>query len=110
MVLDAWCGELAPAGVVIDAKYKSDVTSADLHQMLAYCSMTGANTAILAVPGERVPDLRAYRFPRKGAVPVTVHVVEFDVLGRDAASWRGAAQRFAERVGAVCGVELGRVA
>jgi hypothetical protein len=110
MILDAWCGALAPSGVVIDAKYRSDVSSANLHQMLAYCAMTGANTAILAVPGDRVPDLRAYRFSRKGASPVTVHVVEFDVLGRDVATWRAAAQRFALRVGAVCRVDLGRVA
>ncbi len=98
MELDAYCPTTLPGGVVVDAKYKDSISSANLQQMLAYCALTGASQAILAVPAGLLRDRRAFRFHPCGTPPVNIHVVEFDVRGTTIANWRESAKAFSEDV------------
>jgi len=102
MELDAYCPASAPGGLVVDAKYKDSISSANLQQMLAYCALTGATEGVLAVPAGLVQDKRAYRFRPRVGLPVIIHLVEFDVHGATVAEWRASAKVFAERVRNVC--------
>lgn len=102
MELDAFCPAITPGGLVVDAKYKDTISSGNLQQILAYCFLTGARQGLLAVPAALVSDKRSYRFKAPAGNSVTIHVVEFDVHGRDIVTWRAAATSFAERVRAAC--------
>ncbi len=107
MELDAWCPTLAFGGVVVDAKYKEAISSANLQQMLAYCTLTGARQAVLVVPSGLVHDRRPYRFAPAHGDSVTIHVVELEVDGRDIVAWRTAGEKLARRVVSVCNGEIG---
>jgi len=102
MELDALCPVLAQGGVVVDAKYKDSISSSNLHQMVAYCALTGARQAVLAIPSQLIGDRRSYRFDVPKAHAVTVHLIEFDVDGADLESWRRSARTFANRVKNAC--------
>jgi 5-methylcytosine-specific restriction endonuclease McrBC regulatory subunit McrC len=100
MFIDAYCPKLGEDGLVIDAKYKHRIASANLQQVLAYCHVTGARHAMLVLPGDLGNDLRAFRFdgPRES---VMVDVVELDVKAKTVNGWREAGTRFAGRVIAI---------
>jgi hypothetical protein len=98
MELDAYCPAGAAGGLVVDAKYKDSISSANLQQMLAYCALTGATQGVLALPAGVRQDNRAFRFRPVAGPPVTIHLVEFDVQGASVAAWRASATAFAERV------------
>lgn len=102
MELDALCPGLVPGGVVVDAKYKDRISSGNLQQLIAYCTLTGARQGVLAVPAGLIHDKRSYRFEPHGTEPVTVHIVELAVHGKNVATWRAAASEFAAKMLAVC--------
>ena len=54
--------------VVIDAKYKSSISSGNLQQLIAYCSVLGARLGVLVVPEGNVVDRRAYHFAPRSLV------------------------------------------
>lgn len=98
MELDAFCPNIGQGGLVVDAKYKDSISSANLQQMLAYCMLTGATHGVLAVPAGLLSDRRSFRFSPAAGKPVMVHLVEFDVRGKTVNEWRVAASEFAGRV------------
>jgi hypothetical protein len=55
------------------------------------------------VPAGVVADTRSYRFTFRPGLPITVHVVDLDVLGTDVAAWRASATKFAKRLASACG-------
>src|SRR5262249_1237080 len=91
---DLYCSneELGPC--VIDAKYKTSVSSANLQQVLTYCFLTGAPRAVLVVPKVGAIQAESYVFTpgSRWAVlddrRVQVDVLTFDTSGQDVASWR----------------------
>lgn len=81
--------------VVVDAKFKSAVSSANLQQMVTYCLMTGARRAVLVLPAGHLKDRRSYRFPIDpiwGGGEVRVDLVELKTDGQCLAAWRTNAQ------------------
>lgn len=102
MEMDLFLSNVEGGPVVVDAKYKTKIDSANLQQVVTYCFITGARRAVLVVPAGHVGDRRAYRFssPPTGAggATVRVDVVELDTSARDVAQWRTRARQMADEV------------
>lgn len=93
--IDALCRGLDGGDLIVDAKYKRQISSANLHQMIAYCALTGASRAALVVPAGVVADRRAYVFDRVGSSPVRIDIVEIATNAPDVAGWRANARAMA---------------
>lgn len=91
--------------VVVDAKFKSSVSSGNLQQMVTYCLMSGAQQAVLVFPSGHLGDRRSYRIPLADGREVVVHVVELDTSGKSLAEWRCNASRLLEHVQTVIATE-----
>ncbi len=91
---DLFCSNERIGPLVIDAKYKTTISSANLQQVLAYCFLTGARRAVLVVPKGDATQAESYLFTpgRRWAgldhCRVRVDVVSLDTTGQDIASWR----------------------
>ena len=83
-------------GLVIDAKYKSDVSWSNIDQMLSYCHLTGVTEAVLVFPAGQLKDRRAYELRSPERRSVRVALAEFDTSGRSVASWRANGLAFVE--------------
>lgn len=90
--IDALCRGLPGGELVVDAKYKRKISSDNLHQMVAYATLTGAARAVLVVPAGFVSDRRAYSFVRPDGSEVRVFIVELATDARDVAAWRTSAR------------------
>jgi restriction endonuclease Mrr len=89
--MDVFLPSLPEGPVVVDAKYKTHVSSSNLHQMVAYCHMTGARRAVLVFPSGHVSSRDSYFFDSPGSTRcVTVDVVELDTTATTIAGWRRA--------------------
>jgi 5-methylcytosine-specific restriction endonuclease McrBC regulatory subunit McrC len=95
--VDAYC--ISNAGdLVVDAKFKREVSAANLQQMVAYCFMSGAIRAALVLPAEFAKSA-TYTFAGKtGHDAVNIHVVGMRVDGTSLSSWRDAGSCMAEEV------------
>ena len=87
-----------PAGsIVIDAKYKVSVSSANLQQVVTYCVSKGARQAVLVLPGVDAGMRRSYRLRLASAPGTTgedrirVEEVVLDTTATSVAAWRSAA-------------------
>ncbi len=98
LILDCFLRRPGLEGVVIDAKYKSDVSPSNIDQMLAYCHLTGVTQAVLVFPAGQVRDLRTFALPSPTGRTVHVHLVEFETSGRSLANWRLNGIAFAENL------------
>lgn len=79
--------------IIVDAKFKSSVSSSNLQQMVTYCVMTGARQAVLVLPAGHIADRRVYRFAlASGFDEVRVNIVELDTSGESLGAWRLNAQ------------------
>lgn len=96
--VDALCRGLAGGELLVDAKYKRHISSSNLHQMLAYASMTGSGRGVFAVPAGVVADRSAYLFKRADGGRVRIDVVELRTDSVDLAGWRRAAAEFVQRL------------
>ena len=89
MQMDLYCPSTPRGPLVIDAKYKSKVSSGNLQQMVTYCYVTGARQAVLVLPvGSPQPRI-SYHFRSTDAEQraVTVDVAYFPTNGRSVAAW-----------------------
>ncbi len=87
--------------VVVDAKFRSAVSSSTLQQMVTYCVMSGARRAVLVLPSGHQADQLDYRFtvaPSWGTGEIRVSVVELKTDGQDLAAWRDNGQAMVNRV------------
>ena len=97
--IDAFCRGLPAGDVVVDAKYKRHISSNNLHQMIAYCALTGATHAAFIVPAGMVVDRRTYVFEHIGAsAKLRIDVHEFATDATDIAGWRTNAALLAARL------------
>ena|GEM_PF-2794374 len=87
--IDALCRGLPGGDLVVDAKYKRDISSANLHQMIAYCALAGSHRAALILPAGVVPDTRTYVFDHRLAnAQIRVDIHELATDATDLAGWR----------------------
>ncbi len=104
MNVDVFLRECAGGPVVVDAKYKSSLSAANLQQVVTYCFLTGAKKAVLVFPMGHLREQSTFRFPGKGLIrdrsPATVDVslVEFRTDAGDVEGWRANAQVMVENV------------
>lgn len=85
--------------VVVDAKYKTAPSSANLQQMVSYCWLTGARQAVLVFPGGALGDNRQpFRYRSADGSSVTVHLVEMETEGDTIEDWRAVGRQMVERV------------
>lgn len=99
MAADYYCPDLPRGPLVIDAKYKTSVSAANLQQMVTYCFVLGARRGALVLPGEEGREAVAYRFSAgSGGGEVRVDVVGLSTDGRSVRAWREAGQRLAEQI------------
>lgn len=79
--------------VIVDAKYKSAPSSANLQQVVTYCWMTGSRQAILVFPAGVLVDRRPFRYRARGGDAVTVHMMEMACDAHTLDGWNAAASR-----------------
>lgn len=94
MEIDVFLPDLPEGPVVVDAKYKTAISAANLQQMATYCWLTGARLAVLVVPEGIIKDRRPYLLnaPVPGAAKIQVEVVELCLSGDSLAAWGAAAR------------------
>lgn len=110
MQLDLYLPSVHGHRVVIDAKYKDRVATANLQQMITYCIGTGSQHAVLVFPTGHLTDKRTYVLvpPQPGAAQLQIHLVEFDFAQTKLSGWHEAACRVvAEVVQKVLGSGMG---
>jgi hypothetical protein len=95
-VLDCFLPFPDGGGVVIDAKYKSDVSPSNIDQMLTYCHLVGVTRAVLVFPAGQLKDRRAFELRSPTDSCVRVDLVEFDTSGRSSLGWRERGRAFVE--------------
>jgi hypothetical protein len=98
LVLDCFLRRRDRSGVVIDAKYKSDVSPANIDQMLTYCHLTGSTRAVLVFPAGQLRDHRSFALRSPEGRVVRVDLVEFETSGRSVSSWRMNGRALAARL------------
>lgn len=106
MQLDVHCPGLAPGGVVVDAKYKTKVSSSNVQQVLTYCFALGAREAALIVPSVCTSDRRSLVFRDPLSLrDIRVHCVELSTTSTSVAGWRESGRRMVtalrEAIGAI---------
>lgn len=90
--MDLYCPNFHGQPLVVDAKFKTDVSSANLHQMVTYCVMTGARRAVLVLPSSDDVAPSTYVVPTSHGT-ISIDVVKFDVDNRTVEDWRRSAAR-----------------
>ena len=99
MAMDVFLPDLPHGPVVVDAKYKTKVSSANLQQMVTYCMVTGARRAVLVFPGGQIePD---HSFVFEGALRqwnTRVELAELDTSATDVDGWRTNARRMVDGI------------
>ena len=99
MYIDLFIPHHCAGPLVVDAKYKSSISSQNLHQMISYCFMTGARHAVLVLPASGAPLPQTYRFLNaKGGHGVTVHVCTLEVSADNLEQWQCAASHLVDEV------------
>lgn len=90
--------------VVVDAKYKSSLSSGNLQQIVAYCFMLGARTGVLVVPKGSESNMRLYTVSPAVSNPaganrdINIHVVELETGAVTVQQWHNEATRFVRRL------------
>ena len=95
MYMDVYCPDVAGGSVVVDAKYKTAVSSGILQQMVTYCFLTGARRGVLVFPAGHLQDRRSYRFAGGGHRDgdfVRIDLAELATDASDVPGWREAAK------------------
>lgn len=98
LILDCFLRRPGLEGIVIDAKYKSDVSPSNIDQMLTYCHLTGVSQAVLVFPAGQLRDRRTFELTGPAGRSVRVHLVEFETSGRSLTTWRVNGNAFAGRL------------
>ncbi|MCA9671803.1 MAG: hypothetical protein KC503_39660 [Myxococcales bacterium] len=103
MEMDFFAFDVGGEPLVVDAKYKRDVSSANLQQMVTYCFVSGARRAVLVLPAGHLADRRDYRFVAHAASDaVQVHLVELATSATNSREWRDSSGSMASAVLRTC--------
>lgn len=100
MQLDVYLPSVHGHRVVVDAKYKDSIATANLQQMVTYCIATGAQHAVMVFPAGHLTDKRTYLLvpPHQGAASLRIHLVEFELTQTKLSGWHEAGRRVAAEV------------
>ncbi len=102
--VDAYC-QFGAERVVVDAKFKREISASNLQQMLAYCYMSGATRAVLVLPAEFAKEVVYTFVAPQGGPSITIHVVGLSTSETTVAGWRSAGLSMARRIAVLSGVE-----
>lgn len=92
MEIDVLLPDVRGEPVVVDAKYKTKLSSANLQQMVTYCWVTGARRAVLVVPAGVVADRRRFEIAGPSGEVIRIDVAELELGARTLGGWRQAAE------------------
>jgi len=98
MEIDVFLPDVAGVPVVVDAKYKTRISSGNLQQMVTYCWVTGARRAVLVVPAGVVADRRSFELVGASGEVIRIEVVELALGERTLGGWRRAAEAVVQAV------------
>ena len=100
MELDVYLPDVHDHPVVVDAKYKTQVSSGNLQQMVTYCLGTGAQHAVLVFPAGYPTDQRSYVLvpPEPSSTALRIHLVELDIQQTKLSDWHAAARAMVAEV------------
>lgn len=100
MQLDLYLPDVRGEPVVVDAKYRSRISAANLQQMATYCWLAGARRGVLVVPSGLITDRRSFllRAGYSFISEIRIDIIELDLSGATLAEWGEASRRL---VGAV---------
>jgi len=85
--IDLFCSSVH-GGLVVDAKYKTELSAANLHQMVTYCHLTGATTAVLVLPAGHLRGPRRYTFGAPDGKKIIVETAELRTDAQRIEDWR----------------------
>lgn len=100
MAIDVFCPHLPGGPTVIDAKYKSRISSGNLQQMVAYCVLSGARHAVLVVPSGALRETSSFEFPNALAPqnPIRIDTAELCTDATSVVDWRANASKLATAI------------
>ncbi|GAB4567189.1 MAG: hypothetical protein Tsb0020_19530 [Haliangiales bacterium] len=90
MQIDVYLSDLCGHKVIVDAKYKTKVSTANLQQVITYCVASGARQAALIFPVGHLNDTRTYVLTPDHGAPYRIHLVEFDLTQTSLSGWHEA--------------------
>ncbi len=102
MEMDVFFSESPVGPVVVDAKYKTRVSSSNIQQMTAYCLMARSTRGLLILPAGHV-DVNQVLIvgPPEGAAKIGI--LELDTSAADLAGWQANANKLAAATMAMLG-------
>lgn len=106
MEMDLFLPNLKDGPVVVDSKYKTNLSSANLQQMVTYCFAAGANRAVLVFPegfpfSQEEKQTCIFECPSRvngEKDTIRIDVVQLETGAKDLAGWRSAATKLAHDV------------
>jgi hypothetical protein len=104
MEMDVFLPDMPEGPVVVDAKYKTQVSSGNLQQMVAYCHITGARRAALVFPHGHLQDTKSFFFDGVDAERIRIDLAELKTDAVDVLGWRSAARAMVESAVSLFGV------
>ncbi|MCP4501164.1 MAG: hypothetical protein GY822_14490 [Deltaproteobacteria bacterium] len=90
MEMDVFVQDFDGRPLVVDAKYKKQVSSGNLQQMVTYCFLTGAHRAVLVFPQGNLTSENAYYFDGPSGDRIRVDVAELRTDSNNLRDWRRA--------------------
>jgi hypothetical protein len=98
MELDLFVPQPPMGPLVVDAKYKTSIASANLQQVVTCCYLTGARKAFLVVPAGYDAVTSFVFNAGSGADSVAIEVVELSTNARSVDEWRGSAAALVDSI------------
>jgi hypothetical protein len=107
MFIDLFLPDLPEGPVVVDSKYKTEVSSANLQQMVTYCFSKGARRAVLVFPegypsGYERKQSRVFESPIFKTTgmesQIRIDTVQLGTGATDLQGWRSAASKLVREV------------
>lgn len=102
MEMDVFLREFPAGPVVVDAKYKTKISSSNIQQIATYCLMTRSARGLLVLPAGHV-DVNQVLVVGPQENAVEIHILELDTSATDLAGWRANARDLAEATMGVLG-------
>lgn len=104
--IDLFCPEINGQPIVIDAKFKKDISPGNLHQMVSYCVMTGARNAVFVLPAGHLANASSFILPTVLG-ELRVQIAELDVSGQSQSDWADNCERLVADVIKMTSLESG---
>ncbi len=91
--MDIFVKDRPEGPLVVDAKYRTAISSSSLHQMISYCFLCGADRAVLVFPKGHLKNRRSFYFRngfQQAQAPkrIRVDIAELDTAASNVTQWR----------------------